>query len=79
MPDPKPSPQPPPWWSGWKTYATAIVGFIIAGLDGSGVVIPTWVYAMLGSFGMVFIRHGIQLDTAQTTVDTKANMKAALK
>lgn len=47
---------------GKKTYIVAIIGGVMAGLEWYGMPIPEFVYAMLGSMGLITLRHGIKTE-----------------
>ncbi|MHC4563797.1 MAG: hypothetical protein ACYS8X_13645 [Planctomycetota bacterium] len=53
------------WLTGKKTYLVGVVTFLIAGIEalaGTGLVdwqIPAWLYAMLGSLGLLALRAGV--------------------
>jgi hypothetical protein len=44
---------------GKKTYLTAIVTAIIAGVQALGVEIPQWIYAILGALGLGALRAAV--------------------
>ena len=48
------------WVSGKKTYITALVIGVCAALQASGVMIPEYVYAILGAIGLGAVRNGIK-------------------
>lgn len=45
--------------SGKKTYVIAIATGILAGLQAYGIVIPDYVYALLGAIGLGTLRAGV--------------------
>jgi hypothetical protein len=47
------------WLQGKKTYVTAIVTFCVAGAAALGYTVPPYVYAILGAFGITFLRTGM--------------------
>lgn len=75
--------------NGKKTYLIAAAGAVLAGIEASGVVMPPWLYAVLGSLGLATLRHGVAADTlmapvrrsggdAETTTTTVLVLAAAL-
>ena len=47
---------------GKKTYLVAIIGGVMAGLEWYGIVVPEFAYAILGSMGLITLRHGIKTE-----------------
>lgn len=47
------------WAQGKKTYITAIVIGISAGLKAIDIEIPEWVFEMLAGLGLVTLRAGV--------------------
>ena len=47
---------------GKKTYLVAIIGGVMAGLEWYGITVPEFVYAMLGSMGLITLRHGMKTE-----------------
>jgi hypothetical protein len=51
--------------SGKKTYLVGIMTFIVGGIEaanGAGLIgwtVPAWLYAMLGSLGLLALRAGV--------------------
>lgn len=48
------------WLKGKKSYIVAIVTAVCAGLSAIGVVIPEWVYLLLGALGIGAVRAAIK-------------------
>jgi hypothetical protein len=48
------------WLSGKKTYITAAMIGICAGLQAAGIEIPEYAYAILGALGLGAVRSGIK-------------------
>ncbi|MCE5277213.1 MAG: hypothetical protein ABFD92_16920 [Planctomycetaceae bacterium] len=48
------------WFEGKKTYITAAVTFVLGGLQALGVEVPAWLYAVLASLGITFLRSGVE-------------------
>ena len=48
------------WLSGKKTYITAIVIGICAALQAAGIVVPEYVYVLLGAMGLGAVRSGLK-------------------
>lgn len=46
--------------SGKKTYITAIVIGVCAACQAAGIVVPEYVYAILGALGLGAVRAGIK-------------------
>jgi len=44
---------------GYKSFIVAVTVGILAGLQSYGIVIPEYVYAILGALGLGTIRHAI--------------------
>ena len=69
---------------GKKTYAAVIAGLVLGvlqGLDQSNIVhvhVPGWIDWILMFFGLGAARHAIQSETAKTTDDVIALVRAVL-
>lgn len=50
------------WLQGKKTYLIVVVTFVTGGLLAAGVVIPEWVWALLGAAGLGTLRAGVKKD-----------------
>ena len=46
--------------AGYKTYVVAVIVGVVAALQYAGVVIPEYVFTILGAFGLGFLRMGIK-------------------
>lgn len=53
------------WIASHKTYITVGVGFVMGGLQATGVTIPPWVYVMLTALGVGFVRRAVTTETAK--------------
>ncbi len=47
------------WLKGKKTYIVAIIGGILGILQGCGVPVPEYVYAILAAFGIAAVRAAV--------------------
>lgn len=47
------------WLQGKKTYIVAVLAGVAATLNALGIVIPEWVYIVLGALGLGAIRSAI--------------------
>jgi len=48
------------WLQGKKAYIIMAALFVLGGLQANGIVIPDWVYAILGGLGLGTLRAGIK-------------------
>ena len=48
------------WLNGKKTYAVAVITFVLGGLQAAGVAIPPWIYPLLAAAGLGSLRDGVK-------------------
>ena len=59
----------PDWLRGNRTYTVAVATALTAGLAAIGVPVPVWVWPLLGSLGLGFLRIGVSNALKQANVD----------
>ena len=57
--------------NGKKSYIIAFLTALVGLLEAFGIVIPGWLWPILGSLGIVTIRHGITMEAAKAVAAAK--------
>lgn len=64
--------------SGWKTYATCLVGITLGIAQARGIQIPGWVDIILGFFGLGSLRHAVTTQSAAAAADLQTLVRTVI-
>lgn len=59
------------WLKGKKTYLVAAATAVTGALAALGIPVPVWVWTLLGSLGLAFLRAGVDKAIDSVDVDKK--------